>query len=185
MRAVVTVGFGGFLARGGTVLDVYALQAAGTDERDAKVRVTSLGGMEHGILSLIGTVAAIAVLASGVGSPPLNFTLPWAVIPIPGFLFAFRLAERYRDRLRGRPGWKGKLAVFLDAVHLVGVLFRHPIRWAPALMGMIVFWLAESFAGWAGLAVFGYHMNAARFFIGFATGTVFTVVQLRWRGRAF
>src|SRR5436305_10731652 len=55
MRAVVTAGFGGFLAHGGAALDDYALRAAGSDERDAKVRVTCLGGMEHGILSLIGT----------------------------------------------------------------------------------------------------------------------------------
>ena len=83
MRAVVTAGFGGFLAHGGSALDAYALQAAGTGERDAKVRVTCLGGMEHGMLSLIGTAAAIAVLAADYPKPPLDFTLPWAV-PVPG-----------------------------------------------------------------------------------------------------
>jgi uncharacterized membrane protein YbhN (UPF0104 family) len=174
MRAVVTAGFGGFLAHGGAALDTYALQAAGTGKREAKVRVTCLGGMEHGVLSLIGTVAAIDVLVRGFASPPPDFTLPWAVIPVPGFLLAFWLAERYRDRLRNRSGWKGKVGIFLDAIHLVRTLFRHPVRWAPALLGMTGFWLAESLAGWAGLAAFGYHMDPARFVIGFGTGMVFT-----------
>src|SRR5262249_32091145 len=174
MRAVVTAGFGGFLARGGAALDDYALQAAGTDERDAKVRVTCLGGMEHGILSLIGTVAAIVVLAMGFPKPPVDFTLPWAVLPVPGFLLAFWLAERDRDQVRDAPGWRGKLGIFLDGIHLVFALFRRPLREAPVLLGMTAFWLAECFAGWAGLAAFGYHMNAARFIIGLATGMVFT-----------
>jgi uncharacterized membrane protein YbhN (UPF0104 family) len=173
MRAVVTAGFGGFLAHGGSALDAYALQAAGTDERDAKVRVTCLGGMEHGILSLIGTAAAIAVLAADYPKPPLDFTLPWAVLPVPGFLLAFWLAERYRDR-RDAPGWRGKVGIFYDAIHLVWMTFRHPVRWAGVLVGLTVFWLAECLAGWAGMAFFGYHMNWARFVIGFGTGMVFT-----------
>ncbi len=174
MRAVVTAGFGGFLAHGGSALDAYALQAAGTDERDAKVRVTCLGGMEHGVLSLIGTVAAIAVIAGNYPKPPLDFTLPWAVLPVPGFLLAFWLAERYRDRLRDAPGWRGKVGIFYDAIHLVRTTFRHPVRWAGVLIGLTVFWLAECLAGWAGMAFFGYEMDWARFVIGFGTGMVFT-----------
>ncbi len=174
MRAVVTAGFGGFLAHGGSALDAYALQAAGTGERDAKVRVTCLGGMEHGMLSLIGTAAAIAVLAADYPKPPLDFTLPWAVVPVPGFLLAFWLAERYRNRLRDAPGWPGKVGIFCDAIHLVRITFRHPVRWAGILLGMTAFWLAECLAGWAGMAFFGYHMNWALFIIGFSTGMVFT-----------
>ncbi len=174
LRAIVTAGFGGFLAHGAAALDAYALQAAGADERDAKVRVSCLGGLEHGILSLIGTVAAIVVLVMGFSTPPLDFTLPWAVIPVPGFMLAFWLAERYRDRLRDAPGRKGKVGIFLDGIHLVYALFREPLRWAPVLLGMTAFWLAESYAGWAGMAAFGYHINWARFIIGFGTGMVFT-----------
>jgi hypothetical protein len=98
MRTVVTVGFGGFLARGGGTVDQYALEGAGADQREAKTRVSGLVGLEHGILALGGTACAIAVLAQGSGQPPLDFTLPWAIIPVPGFLIAFWLAERYRDR---------------------------------------------------------------------------------------
>jgi uncharacterized membrane protein YbhN (UPF0104 family) len=174
MRAVVTAGFGGFLAHGGAALDTYALRAAGTDERDANVRVTCLGGMEHGILSLICTAAAIAVLAAGYPKPALDLSLPWAVLPVPGFLLAFWLAERDRDGRRDAPGWRAKVGIFCDAIHLVRIAFRHPVRRAAVLLGMTVFWLAECLAGWAGMAFFGYHMNWPRFVIGFGTGMVFT-----------
>jgi len=174
MRGVVIAGFGGFLAHGGAALDTYALEAAGADEREAKVRVSALGGMEHGMLSLIGTVAAIVLLTMGARTPPLDFSLPWAVIPVPGFLLGFWLAERYRDQLRGAPGWKGKLGIFLDGIHLVRDLFRHIPSYAPALVGMIVFWLAESLMGWSALAAFGFRMNWAQFIIGFGTGMIFT-----------
>jgi hypothetical protein len=36
-------GFGGFLAYGGAALDTYALEAAGADEREAKVRCLAWG----------------------------------------------------------------------------------------------------------------------------------------------
>jgi hypothetical protein len=69
MYAVVAAGFGGFLAHGGGALDQYALQTAGADEQQAKVRVAGRAGLEHGVMSIGGTVAAIVVLASGSGSP--------------------------------------------------------------------------------------------------------------------
>ena len=39
---------------------------------------------------------------------------------------------------------------------------------------MTVFWAGDAFAVWAGLAMYGYPMNSAALFVGFATGTVFT-----------
>ena len=174
MRAIVVAGFGGFLIRGGGSLDKYALRAAGADDREAKVRVSSLAGMEHGILSIGGCGAAIAVLAAGYRVPPMDFSVPWAVIPVPGFLIAVWSAERYRERFQGRQGWRGKLGIFLDSIHLVRALFIHPRRHGRALIGMGVFWTADFFAAWAGLAAFGFHMNGAKFIVGAATGMVFT-----------
>ena len=174
MRAVVAAGFGGFLAHGGGALDKYALQAAGADEGEAKARVAALGGLEHGVLAIGGCAAAIAELVSGRAQPPMDFTVPWAVLPIPGFLIAFWAAERYRDRFRGRVGWRGGLGTFLDSIRMIRVLFAHPLRWGWAVCGMAVFWAADAFAAWAGLAAFGYRMNAATLFVGFATGRVFT-----------
>jgi hypothetical protein len=174
LRAVVAAGFGGFLAHGGGALDQYALQAAGAEEADAKARVTALGGMEHGVLSIGGCAAAIVVLATGRGQPPLDFTLPWAVLPVPGFVIAFWAADRYRDRFRGQTGWRAKVGTFLDSIHLIRVLFAHPLRWGSALWGMALFWAADAFACWAGLATFGFQMNMAALFVGFGTGMVFT-----------
>lgn len=174
MRTVVTTGFGGFLARGGGALDQYALRAAGADEREAKVRVSGLAGLEHGVLALGGTATAIAVLASGSGLPPADFSIPWSVIPVPGFLIAFWLAERYRDRYRGQGGWRGSLGNFLESIHLIRVMFTDLRHWGVPLAGMALFWAADAFAAWAGMATFGFRMNAASLFVGFATGMVFT-----------
>lgn len=172
--AVVAGGFGGFLAHGGSALDDYALQAAGADKRDASVRTAALAGMEHGVLAVIGTAAGIAVLAQGLARPPADFSVPWSVIPVPGFALAFWLAERYRARFQAKPGWRGKLGVFLDSIHLNRLLFLRPHDHGPAVLGMALFWLADAFAAWSALAAFGFQMNVAAMFIGYATGMVFT-----------
>lgn len=173
MWAVVATGFGGFFARGAGRLDRYTLEAAGANEDEARVRTSSLAGMEYGVLALGGTVTAIAALASGL-SVPSDFTIPWAVIPVPGFGIAFWFAERYRDRLRGRPGWRAPLGTFLQAIHLLRELFAHPLRWGWAVLSMALFWAADAFSVWAGLATFGFMMNGAALFVGFATGMVFS-----------
>lgn len=175
MRIIVTVGFGGFLAHGGGEIDRYALEGANASHREAKTRVSGLAGLEHGVLALGGTATAIAVLAGASnGLPPLDFLLPWAIIPVPGFLLAFWLAERYRDRYRGRDGWRGSLGNFLESIHLIRLMFANPRRHGLALAGMAVFWASDAFAAWAGMAAFGFRMNAASMFVGFATGMVFT-----------
>jgi hypothetical protein len=174
MRAVVAAGFGGFLAYAGGALDQYALQSAGADESEAKVRAAALSGMEHGVLAIGGCGTSIVVLVAGLSRPSPGYTLPWAIAPVPGFLIAFWLAERYRARFHGQTGWRSWIATFLDSIHIVRALFVHPVRWASALLGMALFWAAEVFAAWAGLAAFGFRMNVATLFVGFATGMVFT-----------
>lgn len=174
MTAVVIGGFGGFLAHSGAALDDYALRAAGADERDSSVRVSALAGMEHGVLGILGTGAGIAVLALGLSQPPADFSIPWAVLPIPGFALAFWLGERYRGRMQNRSGWRGKLGVFLDSIHLNRELFLRPKDHGPAVAGMTLFWIADAFAMWAALEAFGFQMDAAAMFIGYATGMIFT-----------
>jgi hypothetical protein len=172
LRAVVICGFGGLLAQSGK-LDKHALKAAGAGEADARVRVLSLAAMEHGVLAIGGTATAIAVLASGLDVPQ-DFTVPWAVIPVPGFLAAFWVAERYRRRFRGQSRWRGHLGTFLEAVHIIRELFAHPMRWGWAVLSMALFWAAEAFSVWAGLAMFGFMINGAALFTGYASGMVFT-----------
>jgi uncharacterized membrane protein YbhN (UPF0104 family) len=84
------------------------------------------------------------------------------------------VAERYRDRFRDRAGWRGRVGTFLDAIHIIREVFVRPHRWGQALVGMALFWAADAFAAWAGLAAFGFQMNAAALFVGFASGMVFS-----------
>jgi hypothetical protein len=174
MYAVVAAGFGGFLAHGGGALDRYALEAVGVAEGEAKARVAGLGGLEYGVLAIGGCGAAIVLLVSGFGAPPADFTLPWALLPVPGMLAGFWLAERYRGRFRDRRGWRGAVGTFLQAIHLIRELCVHPLRWGWAPLGMALFWAADTFAVWAGLAAFGFQMGVAELIVGYATGMVFT-----------
>jgi len=176
MRVIVTAGFGGFLSHGGADLDTHALTSAGCQQREASVRVWGLAGLEQGVLSLAACVAAIVLLVMGRNVPPLNFTLPWAVIPVPGFLIAFWLAERYRGRFRHKLTRTGAmLGVFLDAIHLVRRLFLDPgWRHAGTVPGMALFWAADFFAAWCALAAFDLKMSVAAFVVGTATGMIFT-----------
>jgi hypothetical protein len=172
--AVVAAGFGGFFAHGGTGIDRAVMCAAGASEREAKVRVTLLGGLEHGILAIPCSVAAMVVLVEGISKPPLDFTIPWAVGPAVGFAIAYWAAERYRDRLRGRGGWREKLSILFDATHLVAEMFRRPLRYGGAIAGMLVYWLGDMWALWAGMAAFGFRMNPATEMVAFGTAAIIT-----------
>jgi hypothetical protein len=174
LRALVIAGFGGFFAHGGAKMDQYALQGAGASEREGKVRVSVLGGLEHGALGIVGTVAGVAALLLSRSKPPLDFQVPWAVIPLPGMLLAFWLAERYRERFHGKQGLREKLGIFLDSIHLIWHMFRHPLEDAAGPLGMVVFWLVELGATWSALAAFGFRMDVVSFALGFLTGAVFT-----------
>ena len=65
------------------------------------------------------------------------------------------------------------MGIFLEAAHLIRELFVRP-RWGWALLGMALFWAADAFAVWAGLAAFGARMNAVTLLVGYATGMVLT-----------
>lgn len=173
LLTVAAVGFGGFLAHGGGKLDQYALESSGASQEAARVRVLALAGLEHGVLAIGGCATALAVLAAGSDIPP-DFTVPWAVAPVPGFLVAFWLARRYSGRFRGPSGWRGTVGAFLESVCLIRELFARPLRWGWGWLGMALFWAGDAFAVWAGLAAFGCALNGAALFVGFATGTVFT-----------
>jgi hypothetical protein len=174
LTAMVAAGFGGLFSTGGTQPDGLVLQASGASRREAMVRVTALGGMEQAILALYGCAASIAWLCLGLPGVPLDFTLPWAVIPVPAFAVAFWLASRYRARRPGRAGWHARLSVFLDAVLLIQALFARPVRHRGAIGGMALFWAGDALAVWSALAAFGFLMNGAALIVGFCTGMVFT-----------
>jgi hypothetical protein len=174
LTAVVATGFDGLFSTGGIRPDGLVLQASGASRREAMVRLTTLAGMEQAILALYGCAAAIAFLCLGLARVPLDYTLPWAVIPVPAFAAAFWLASRYQARLQGRAGWRASLSVFLDAVLLIRTLFTRPVRHRGAIAGMALFWAGDMLAVWSALAAFGFLMNGAALVVGYCTGMVFT-----------
>ncbi|HET9093600.1 MAG TPA: hypothetical protein VFN36_00830 [Solirubrobacteraceae bacterium] len=174
LLAVVTAGFGGFLAHGGGAIDDFAMRAGGAEEREAKVRVSALAGFEHGALAIIACPAAIAAILAGATSPRGDFTWPWAVIPPAGFAIAIAAAEHYRERLQQRGGWRQKVGILLDSIHIVWTLIRSPKRQGYALVGMLVYWGGDMFALWSATRAFGVTLSAPDVIIALATGMVLT-----------
>lgn len=173
LLSVTAAGFGGFLAHAGGHLDRYVLESSGASPEAARARVVALAGLEYGVLAIGGCVTAIAVLAAGAPIPP-DFTIPWAAAPVPGFALAFWAARRYRERFRYRRGWRAAVSTFLEAVFLIRELFVRPLHWGWGWLGMAVFWAGDACAVWAGLTAFGWRMDGASLFVGFATGMVVT-----------
>jgi hypothetical protein len=171
---IVAAGFGGLLAHGAGAFDELALRAGGFDKRQARVRVAALAGFEHGALAAIVCPAAIIALLLGYTIPRADFTLPWAIVPLPGFILAGLLAARFRERLRDERGILGAIGVFLDCVHITLDLFRHPIRKRLAVVGMALYWGAEMFALWTTTAAFGTKMGVLAVIIVLGTGMIVT-----------
>jgi hypothetical protein len=174
LLAVVTAGFGGLLAQGGTALDEFAMRAAGASERETKVRVSALAGFEHGVLAMIVCPAAVVALAIGASTPRSDYTWPWAVAVPLGFGIAIWLAERYRNRLRRRKGWRRHVGIFFDSIHVVYAILRNPRVYGSALLGMAVYWGGDMFGLWAATAAFGFHMSAWTAIVALGTGMIFT-----------
>ena len=171
MRAVVAAGFGGFLAHGGGSLDQYALRAAGTGEDEAKARVAALGGLEHGVLSIGGPRRRDRRAPVRARSTSTDFTVPWAVLPIPGFLIGF--GPRGGTATGSGPGAGHE-------VNLPGLDPPHPglVRPATAMVVSAV-WHGAVLGGGrvrhlVVLAMVYFLVITAALFLGFATGMVFT-----------
>jgi MFS family permease len=174
LLAVVTAGFGGFLAQGGSALDEFAMRAGGAEKREAKVRVTALAGFEHGALALILCPASIVALIIGGIFPKHDFTWPWAIIPPLGFALAIWLAERYRDRLREADGWRGRVGLFYDAIHIIWEILRRPGKHGYAVAGMMLYWGGDMFALWAATKAFGFTVGALSVIVALGTGMILT-----------
>jgi hypothetical protein len=174
LLAVVTAGFGGFLAQGGTALDEFAMRAAGASKRQTKVRVSALAGFEHGVLAMIVCPASVVALAIGSSTPRTDYTWPWAVAVPLGFVLAIWLAERYRDRFRQRNGWRRHVGIFFDSIHVVYAILRNPRVYGSAILGMALYWGGDIFGLWATTAAFGFHMSAWTAIVALGTGMIFT-----------
>ena len=171
--AAVTAGFGAFVAQGGFAVDLHAFRQAGVSDRDARVRVLGLGALEYAVLAPAACIAAIAVLWSGVATPPQALTLPWAIAVPVGFLAAL-WAVGHRQRFHGKDGWREQLAQGLDSIYVLRCLFVRKQHLAGPI-GTAVYWFGDIVCLWACLQAFTHGTpDVALILIGYATGYALT-----------
>jgi uncharacterized membrane protein YbhN (UPF0104 family) len=171
--AIVAAGFGAFVVRGGFVVDRQALEAAGLEPRQARVRVLSLGALEYAVLAPAAALAAVILLARGSTHPSLGFTLPWAIAVPLGFVAAFAaLTLRHRVRDEGR--WRTALRHALEAVHMLKKLSAQGAKHGGAFLGTTLYWVGDIGCLWACLRAFHDSPDLAALVIAYATGYALT-----------
>jgi uncharacterized membrane protein YbhN (UPF0104 family) len=179
--ALVTTGFGPFVAGGGFAVDLHAFRDFGVPERDARVRVLGLGALEYALLAPAACAASILLLAEGVHQPNAGVTLPWALLVPLGFGAAFCAVNR-RRRFHGRDGWREALAQALDSLHVLRCLLVR-LRHAAAPIGTAVYWFGDIFCLWACLHAFeSASPGIAQLVVGYATGYALTRRTLPFAG---
>jgi uncharacterized membrane protein YbhN (UPF0104 family) len=171
--AIVAAGFGAFVIRGGFFLDRHALEAAGLEPRQARVRVLGLGVLEYVILAPAAALAAAVLLARGSSHPSLGFTLPWAIAVPLGFIAAIA-AVAVRHRVREEWGWRSALGHTLDAVHMIKRLAFIDRQRGRAFLGTTLYWVGDIGCLWASLRAFHDSPDLAALVIGYATGYALT-----------
>jgi uncharacterized membrane protein YbhN (UPF0104 family) len=171
--AIVAAGFGAFVLRGGFVVDRQALEAAGLEPRQARVRVIGLGVLEYAILAPAAALAAAILLARGATHPSLGFTLPWVIAVPLGFVAAFG-AVAFLPRLRDQQGWRAVAAHALEAVHMLKKLAAQGAPHGGAFLGTTLYWVGDIGCLWACLRVFHDSPDLAALVIGYATGYALT-----------
>src|SRR6202044_2965185 len=94
--------------------------AAGVEKREIKVRLAALDGLEHAPLAVGCCALAIVSLVRGwIDPPPLDFVLPWAVIPPIAAAIIITMTHFLRVRLQERDGLLGWIGIALDSIYLL------------------------------------------------------------------
>ena len=171
---LVATGFGAFALGGGFALDYRALRSLERDERAATVRVLALGALEYVVIAPAACIAAIVMLMEG--SRALDSVLwPWALAVPAGFAVGFWLAARHERITEGRrgKGWR-MLADALAGINLIRQMAAEPIRFAPALLGIALYWAGEVVSLWASVRAFGVPLSFGALVVGLATGYALT-----------
>jgi uncharacterized membrane protein YbhN (UPF0104 family) len=171
--ALVTAGFGAFIARGGFAVDLHAFRQEGISDREARVRVLGLGALEYALLAPAACIVAIMMLLDHVHRPGTGLTMPWAIAVPAGGILALS-ALRLRDRLRGRRGWRDALAQWLDSIHFLRQLFVRIEHFA-APLGSAIYWFGDIACLALCLRAYeGHFPSIAPLLIGYATGYALT-----------
>jgi uncharacterized membrane protein YbhN (UPF0104 family) len=171
--AIVAAGFGVFVIRGGFVVDRHALEDAGLEPREARIRVLGLGVLEYAVLAPVAALAAVIILARGSTHPSLGFTLPWAIAVPLGFVAAFA-ALGLRHRVRDEGGWRAALRHALEAVNMLRHLAGQGAEHGGAFVGTTLYWVGDIGCLWACLRAFNDSPDLAALIIGYATGYALT-----------
>jgi uncharacterized membrane protein YbhN (UPF0104 family) len=179
--ALVSTGFGAFVAQGGFAVDLHAFRNYCKDDREARVRVLGLGALEYALLAPAACIASILLLAEGVHRPNAAVTLPWAItVPI-GFVAALWAVDR-RSHFHDRGGWREAVAQALDSIHVLKQLFVNA-RHLRGPVGAAVYWFGDIFCLYACLRAFeGSAPGIAQLVVGYATGYALTRRTLPFAG---
>jgi uncharacterized membrane protein YbhN (UPF0104 family) len=171
--ALVAAGFGVFVHGGGFALDRMALRRAGLSEEETRRRVLGLGTLEYAVLAP-GTLAAAIVVVIWHPTIGASLTLPWILGPPVGAVLA-AVALSSKDSIARWRLVGGPLVHSLEALELVLVFVRRPIRHSLALVGTLAYWGGDIFCLWATLHAFSAHTPpVAQLVVGYATGYALT-----------
>ena len=171
---LVATGFGAFALGGGFALDYRALRSLEGDERAATVRVLALGALEYVVLAPITCAAAAVMLIEG-GGVLTSVLWPWVVAVPVGFGLGFWVAARFQRTAERRTGklWR-MFADALAGINLIGRMAAEPTRFAPAALGITLYWAGELVSLWGSVRVFGTTLAFGPLLIGLATGYALT-----------
>jgi uncharacterized membrane protein YbhN (UPF0104 family) len=169
----VAIGFGAFLAKGGSELDKHALRDEHDDEEEGEMRVVALDVLEHAPLAPAAWAASVVLIAEGSRTPGLDFTLDWAILVPVGAVLAL-YGVRRRDRFRGCGSWRGWLGRLLEGIHVLLEILRDWRREWPALVGATVYWAGDVACLWACLAPLRAAPSLPAIVIAHAVGYVLT-----------
>jgi uncharacterized membrane protein YbhN (UPF0104 family) len=171
--AIVAAGFGVFVIRGGFVVDRHALEDAGLDPHEARIRVLGLGALEYAVLAPAAALAAVIILARGSTHPSLGFTLPWAIAVPLGFVAAV-WAMGHRARFVGCKGWREAACQVLDSIYVLRDLAAQGAEHGGAFIGTTLYWVGDVGCLWASLRAFHDSPDLPALVIGYATGYALT-----------
>jgi uncharacterized membrane protein YbhN (UPF0104 family) len=167
--ALVAAGFGVFVHGGGFALDRSALRRAGLSQTETRRRVLGLGMLEYAVLTPATLAAAIVVV---IWHPTISasLTLPWIIGPPIGAVLA-AVALRFKTRIRRWPLIGEPIFHSLEALELVVLFARMPLRHGLAFVGTLAYWAGDIFCLWATLQAFSAQPPpVAQLVVGYATG---------------
>ena len=123
-------------------------------------------------------------LATGANIMP-SLLWPWAIgVPL-GFGFAIWASSPRRiARLKRLKGKRGRFVCnVLEGVGILRQMAAEPRKWAPALLGTALYWVADMAAFYGALRAFGLQPGLGKVIIAYATGYAATRRSLPARRR--